>query len=199
MSRACNGSDTRHTITSTRVDQLLIYTTALLVYILKHEHAYFLQIHRRTESFSTAGDTDGYIYSRKKPKDTAFYSAWRCRKRTPPTKCPCHAYLTLSDNSISLGSKSHNHPADNAAPQKRVVLSNLKQKAAEQPLSVSQNLLSEVLAESTSESNQTLPNIESLARVVQRSRAKASGSAQHMLLCFSHLSQLLMLRRCSTK
>ena len=118
-----------------------------------------------------------------------------------PTKCPCHTYLTLSDNSLSLGSKSHNQSADNAAPQKRVVPSNLKQKAAEQPLSVSQNLLSEVLAESTSESNQTLPNIESLARVVQRSRAKASGSAQHMLLCFSHLSQLLMFRprRCSTK
>ena len=63
--------------------------------------------------------------------------------------------------------------------QKSEVLSSLKRKAAEQPLSVTQNLLSEVLAVSTSESNQTLPTIESLARVVQRSRAKASGSAQH--------------------
>ena len=97
-------------------------------------------------------DTD----SRKKPKDTALYSAWRCRKRTPPTKFPCHAYLTLSDTSLSLGSKAHNHPADNAAPQKREVPSNLKRKAAEQPLSVTQNLLSEVLADSTSEANQTL-------------------------------------------
>ena len=63
--------------------------------------------------------------------------------------------------------------------QKREVLSSLKRKAAEQPLSVTQNLLSEVLAVSTSEANQTLPTIESLARVVQRSRAKESGSAQH--------------------
>ena len=124
-------------------------------------------------------DTDGFIYSRKKPKDTALYSAWGCRKRIPPTKCPCHAYLTLSDNSLSLGSKPHNHPADNAAPQKREVLSSLKRKAAEQPFSVTQNLLSEVLADSASEANQTLPTIEYLARVVQRSRAKASGSAQH--------------------
>ena len=73
--------------------------------------------------------SDGFIYSRKKPKDTALYSAWRCRKRIPPTKCPCHAYLTLSDNSLFLGSKPHNHPADNAAPQKREVLSSLKRKA----------------------------------------------------------------------
>jgi len=54
----------------------------------------------------------------------------------------------------SLGSKPHNHPADNAAPQKREVLSSLKRKAAEQPLSVTQNLSSEVLADSTSEDNQ---------------------------------------------
>ena len=25
---------------------------------------------------------------------TDLYSAWRCRKRIPPTKCPCHAYRT---------------------------------------------------------------------------------------------------------
>ena len=72
-------------------------------------------------------DTDGFIYSKKKPKDTALYSAWRCRKRIPPTKRPCHAYLTLSDNSLSLGSKPHNHPADNAAPQKREVLSAIRE------------------------------------------------------------------------
>ena len=124
-------------------------------------------------------DSDGFIYSRKKPKDTALYSAWKCRKRTPPTKCPCHAYLTLMDNSLTLGSKPYNHPADNAAPQRREVLSTLKRKAAEHPLSVTQNILSEVLADSTPETNQTLPSMESLARVVQRSRAAASGSAQH--------------------
>ncbi|KAL5248192.1 hypothetical protein ACHWQZ_G017386 [Mnemiopsis leidyi] len=89
--------------------------------------------------------------------------AWRCRKNNPPTKCPCHAYLTLTDNSLTLGSKPHNHPADNAAPLKREVLSTLKRKAAEQPLSVTQNILSEVLADSTPETNQTLPTMESLA------------------------------------
>ena len=45
---------------------------------------------------------------------------------------------------------------------------------------MTQNFLSEVLADSTSEVNQTLPTMESFARVAQRSRAKASGSAQHM-------------------
>jgi hypothetical protein len=79
-----------------------------------------------------------------KAKDTALYSALRCRKNNPPTECSCHAYLTLSDNSLILIPWLHTpqHPADNAAPQ----------------------------------------NMESLARVqvVQRSRATASGSAQHM-------------------
>ena len=32
VSRACNGSDTRHTITSTRVDQLLIYNRTPVKY-----------------------------------------------------------------------------------------------------------------------------------------------------------------------
>ena len=127
-------------------------------------------------------DTDGYIYSRKKPKDTALSSAWICRRNNPPTKCPCHAYLALADNSLSLGAKPHNHSADLAAPQKREVLTSLKRKAAEQPLSVTQNLISEVLADSSTEANQTLPTMESLARVVQlqRSRATSSVSAQHV-------------------
>ena len=48
-----------------------------------------------------------------------------------------------------------------------------------QPLSATQNLISETLADTAAEVNQTLPNLESLARVVQRSRASSSGSAQH--------------------
>ena len=143
--------------------------------IASTQHTYLLQIHRWTETIST----DGFDYSRKKPRDTPLYSAWRCRKNNPPTKCPCHAYLTLSDNSLTLGSKPHNHPVDNSALLKREVLSTLKRKAAEQPLSVTQNILSEVPADSTPETNQTLPSMESLARVVQRSRAAASGSALH--------------------
>ena len=57
-------------------------------------------------------------------------------------------------SALPLAPNPHNHPADNAAPQKREVLSSLKRKAAEQPLSVSQNLSSKVLADSTSEDNQ---------------------------------------------
>ena len=43
-------------------------------------------------------DSDGYIYSRKKSKDTALTSTWRCSKHNPPTKCKCHCYLSLSDH-----------------------------------------------------------------------------------------------------
>ena len=78
-----------------------------------------------------------------------------------------------------MGTKAHNHDADLQAPQRREVLTSLKRKAAEQPLSVTQNLISESLADTSSEVNQTLPNLMSLARVIQRSRAAQSGSAQH--------------------
>ena len=36
-------------------------------------------------------DSDGYIYSRKKSKDTALTSTWRCSKYNPPTKYKCHS------------------------------------------------------------------------------------------------------------
>ncbi len=121
-------------------------------------------------------DSDGYIYSRKKPKDTALSSAWRCRRNNPPTKCPCHAYLALLDNSLSLGAKLHNHAADEAAPQRREFVKSLKRKAAEQPLLATQNLISEALAESSTVVNQTLPNIKSLAQIVRRSRRQSEAN-----------------------
>ena len=116
-------------------------------------------------------DSDGYIYSRKKSRDTALTSTWRCAKYNPPTKCKCHIYLTLADNSLTLGTQPHNHSADGSAPARQEVLTSLKRKAADQPLSATRNLISETLADTTSEVNQTLPNLESLAQVVQRSRA----------------------------
>ena len=117
----------------TRVDQLLMYDLHYGIYTEPWNWGVSFRLNMPTFSKFIDGqrgsqqmvDSDGFIYSRKKPKDTALYSAWRCRKRTPPTKCPCHAYLTLMDNSLTLGSK-HNHPADNAAPQRREVLSTLK-------------------------------------------------------------------------
>ena len=45
VSRACNESVTRHTITSTKVDQLLIYNRTPGIYTEAIQHAYFLQIH----------------------------------------------------------------------------------------------------------------------------------------------------------
>ena len=122
-------------------------------------------------------DSDGYIYSRKKNDDTVLSSAWRCQK-SKSLKCPAKCYLALTDNTLSLGSKPHNHDSDLATSQRLELLTTLKRKAAEQPLSATQNLISEVLADASTEVNQTLPNMESLGKVVQRARASASGSAQ---------------------
>ena len=107
-------------------------------------------------------DSDGHIYHRKKDKDSALKSAWRCTKHTPPTKCPCRCYLTLSDNTLTLSKKTHTHEADIAAPERQEVLVSLKRKAADQPLSATQNLISEALVETSPAVNQILPNIISL-------------------------------------
>ncbi|KAL5263775.1 hypothetical protein ACHWQZ_G004991 [Mnemiopsis leidyi] len=86
-------------------------------------------------------DFDGYIYSRKKSSDTALTSTWRCAKYNPPTKCKCHIYLALADNSVTLGIQPHNHSADGSVPARQEVLLSLKRKAADQPLSATQNLI----------------------------------------------------------
>ena len=112
-------------------------------------------------------DSDGYIYSRKKNDDTVLSSAWRCQKNKS-LKCPGKCYLALTDNTLSLGSKPHNHDSDLATPQRLELLTTLKRKAAEQPLSATQNLISEVLADASTEVNQTLPNMESLGKVPRR-------------------------------
>ena len=77
---------------------------------------------------------------------------------------------------LPLSVRPHSHPWNLARQE---VLTSLRRKAADQPLSATQNLILETLADTTPAVNQSLPNLESLARVVQRSRASSSGSAQH--------------------
>ena len=127
-----------------------------------YQHAYLLKVHHQPTRSTGAEqllDSDGYIYSRKKSKDTALTSTWRCSKYNPPTKCKCHCYLSLSDHTLTLGSQPHNHSADGSAPARQEVLTSLKRKAADQPLSATQNLISETLADTTPAVNQTLPNL----------------------------------------
>ena len=123
-------------------------------------------------------DTDGYVYTRKKERDTALTTAWRCLKFRK-CKCPCHVYLTTDETSLQTGSKPHTHQPDTTDGDKKVLIQSLKRKAEEQHLSVTQNLLTEVLTVATPAVNIALPKWESLARIVQRSRAKASGAAAY--------------------
>ena len=60
-------------------------------------------------------DSDGYIYSPKKSKGTALTSTWRFAKYNSPTKWKCHIYLTLTNNSLTLGTQRHNDSADGSA------------------------------------------------------------------------------------
>ena len=142
------------------------------------QHAYLLQIHLWSDRMSTATRLWWIHLLILLPEEGQGFSPQVC------LKCPCLCYLTLSDNTLTLSKKTHTHEADIAAPERREVLTSLKRKAADQPLSATQNLISESLVETSPAvnqilPNQILPNMMYLARVIQRSRAEASGSSQH--------------------
>ena len=61
-------------------------------------------------------DSDCYIHSHKKPKDTAEYTCWRCSARK--FKCPAHVYL-YANNELRVGAKPHNHDASVPVVEKK--------------------------------------------------------------------------------
>ena len=120
-------------------------------------------------------DSDGFVYSRKPQNDKETSHFYRCSKNRKG-KCPATCTLSLADNSLTYGAKPHNHDADPTLPACNEVRASLKRKAAEQSSTPTQNLLSEVLGTVHDPAvNQSLPPEESLARIVQRSRAAAAG------------------------
>ena len=88
-------------------------------------------------------DSDNFTYSRKKDKDTPLNSAWRCSKNR---SLKCHAMVDLdTNNALSQGSKPHNHAPDNLIEEKSTFFISLKRKAADQRITATQNIVSEVL------------------------------------------------------
>ncbi len=111
-------------------------------------------------------DTDGYIYIRRKDKDTLHppTTAWRCTKNRS-LKCACHVWFNPEDESLcTRETKPHNHEPEPLVEQKRSLVKSLERKAVEQNLSSTQNLLTRALATSNT-INVCLPNLESLGRI----------------------------------
>ena len=118
---------------------------------LHFHHAYLLQVHHQS-AWSTADP--GFRRLHLLPEEEQRHSPnLNLEMYNPPTKCKCQIYLTLTDNSLTLGTQPHNHSADGSAPARQEVLTSLKRKAADQPLSATQNLISETLADTKSEVN----------------------------------------------
>ena len=100
-------------------------------------------------------DSDEYIYDlheesaeRRRPPNATLPEDFR---RTEPRRS------AMEDNILSLGTKSHCHPAESSVPEKGSVIRSLKRKEAEHLLSVTQNLISEALVGASLGINQTLP------------------------------------------
>ena len=108
-------------------------------------------------------DSDGFLYSRRKDRDTPTSSTWRCQKyRTK--KCPSTVLLNTADETLTSGKKPHTHEPGNLVAEKADFRQSLKRKAADQHLSATQNLLTEALANCNSELTVELPKIESKKR-----------------------------------
>ncbi len=104
-------------------------------------------------------DTDGYLYTRRKERDTSTTSAWKCQKFRMK-KCPATVNHNPTDESLTSGGKEHTHDPDKQVEKKAELKTSLKRKAAEQHLSATQNLLTEVLADSSPDLNVELPKLE---------------------------------------
>ena len=131
-----------------------------------------------TRSSQQLLDTDGYTYNKRNDRTASNgFTIWRCSK-TRSLKCGCSVNLNPADHALTP-SKDHNHAAAPQLEQKKELITSLKRKAEDQQLSSTQNILTETLKSSSPELNVQLPKLESLARVAQRARAKASGSANH--------------------
>ena len=81
-------------------------------------------------------------------------TVWRCTKHRS-LKCLCTVYLSLTDESLTQGEKTHNHDPEKQLEQRRELITTLKRKAEEQHLSATQNLITEVLVTSTPELKRT--------------------------------------------
>ena len=87
-------------------------------------------------------DTDGFLYSRRKDRDTPTPSTCRCQKyRTK--KCPSTVLLTAHHTLTSLAGEPRTHEPGNLVAEKAEFRQSLKRKAADQHLSATQNLLTE--------------------------------------------------------
>lgn len=57
-------------------------------------------------------DSDGFIYTRLKSRDTSTSSFWRCAKKSSSVKCPVTLTLNTPDNTLTFGEDGpHNHPS----------------------------------------------------------------------------------------
>ncbi|KAL5254548.1 hypothetical protein ACHWQZ_G014108 [Mnemiopsis leidyi] len=100
----------------------------------------------------------------ERPPVRSFSVADRCWSvafRIPPL-----TGIRLTDNTLTFGSKPLNHSADGAraAPKQLEILSSLKRKAAEQPLSMTQNLLWSPWLELFNVAERQLPDLHNIQK-----------------------------------
>ena len=125
-------------------------------------------------------DTDGYLYSLKnqqKTGNTYICRRQRRKKTSGVTDCPPKLFW-YSQSKLHLETV-HNHeptPGEAEALETKTVI---KRKASEQPLTPTQNIITEALSQST-ESDHLLPKWQSLQQIVKRARHCTDSSPSQL-------------------
>ena len=97
-------------------------------------HGCLYQIHQRTKrSLTILLDTDCFLYTRRKDRDTpATYFYLEMPEKYRIKKCPAHVILNHGDQALASGAKPHFHDPDNLEAEKAEFRAELKRKAADQ-------------------------------------------------------------------
>ena len=89
--------------------------------------------------------------------------------------------LYTTDQTLTGSEKPHTHEPGILVTEKAEFTQSLKRKSSDQLLSATQNLLSEAVVNCNAELNMEPLKIDSLVKIVQYSRTKSSGLANHLV------------------
>ena len=77
-------------------------------------------------------DSDGFIYTSLKSRDTPTSSFWRCAKKSSSVKWPVTLTLTTADRTLTFGEdETHIHPTPHLLAEKDEFIESLNDCAAD--------------------------------------------------------------------
>ena len=129
------------------------------------QHAYPLEVyHQQTWSGATTGLGWLHLLS-EEDQGHCPHLYMEMLEVQSPDEVQVPLLPLLSDHTLTLGTQPHNHSANGDALARQEVLTSLKRKAADQPLSATQNPISETFAETFADMTSVPSTLHTPARL----------------------------------